>query len=369
MQTLSADRSIRSQPQQTARCKGGKREQTNLGSAGYAAYGFLNHCFLPLCEPSALLPNAENVEGGFFKSLGHMAEHYGFEPMGTEQFVYPANILMAHFDASRKIKVTGRYRDLMITEQEDGTTGLVVSETLDIGNTIFYIPVVPLYYWHRECKNRKTAELLLSVCAYLLQAGVPYYRDEESYHHYNYEILSDWIEDDRAQMDEEEYNAHRNGMNRAIHFGDLMERRIKSPVQLAQMKNRLQNFTVYTAFDLSVFKLAETTFNLWQQHPKKGLFSNAFIPDADPDEDEYDDEYGCLHLGEYVGFIAEQKGSLYESLNGMVNGDFSEKTRVQEPESRIDFSANATCFPEALDFEHGLFDIICELSYLLNELP
>jgi hypothetical protein len=351
METLSADRPICEQPRQAARCPGSAGKQTGFSSAGNVAHGFLSHRFLPLCEPSAILPEAKNVEGGFFKSLGHLAE------------------LMAHFDAGRKIKVGGRYRDVMIMEQDESRVELIVSETLNIGNTIFYIPVIPLYHWHSKRKNRKTAELLLSVCTYLFQAGVPYYRDEESYLFYNYEILTDWIEDDRAQMDEDDYRGHRNGLNRATHFGDLMERRIKSPLQLSQMRDRLQNFVVRTAFDLNVLELAETTFNLWQRFPEKGLFSNACIPDADPGEDEYDDHYSVLHLGEYVGFIAEQTGILNESLMNMVNNDFNEKTRVQEPECRINFGKKGTYRPEALDYEHQLFDIISELTCLLNELP
>src|ERR1700743_3060911 len=67
MQTLSADRSIRTTPRQTPRFRGSQGKQTGLGSTGDAAYGFLSHHFLPLCEPRAVLPEAANVEGGFFQ--------------------------------------------------------------------------------------------------------------------------------------------------------------------------------------------------------------------------------------------------------------------------------------------------------------
>src|ERR1700744_5852051 len=99
MQTVSANRTLREQPRQTARCKGSKGQQATLRSAGNVANGFLSHRFLPLCEPSPNTPEAGKGEGGFFKSLSHMAGHYGFEPMDTAQFAYPANILIAQLDA------------------------------------------------------------------------------------------------------------------------------------------------------------------------------------------------------------------------------------------------------------------------------
>jgi len=114
-----------------------------------------------------------------------MAGHYGFEPIDTTPFAYPANVLIAQLDARNKIKAKGRFRNVLVIERDRGGVAIEVSETLDIGNTLFYIPVIPLYLWHNYRKNRKTAELLLSVCTYLYRhAIVPYYRNERSYYTY-----------------------------------------------------------------------------------------------------------------------------------------------------------------------------------------
>src|ERR1700749_1117535 len=104
MQTLSANRPLRQQPRQASRCKGSPGKQDPLRSPVHAADGFLKHRFLPLCEPGSDLPEAALVEDAFFQSLGNVSSHFGFEPLQTERFAYPANIMMALRHASGKIQ-------------------------------------------------------------------------------------------------------------------------------------------------------------------------------------------------------------------------------------------------------------------------
>lgn len=367
MHTLQPTRTIRAVTQPTARCKGSAAQQTPLCPAGTPADGFLKHRFLPLCEPAKDLPEAKMAERGFFKSLGHLSGHYGLTPLEVGGFSYPANVLLSYWDVRRKLKIKGRYRDLLIGEQ-DGKVSLTVKETIDTGHTLFYIPVVPLCHWHSKRQNRKTAELLLSVCSYLyFEAGVPYFRDEDSYLGGSYAMMEDWITNDRGEMDEEDYQKHRSDLNIVNHFGDLMERRIKAKINLQKLAERVEAFKVRTPFQQDCLDLAKRTLAVWRAYPKANLYMNEHEPEMD-DEDYDDDYYSYLHIAEYVGFIGKTGGHLYESMMDMANNDFNERSKVLEPQVATAFAKKPKKYADVLGYEAEVFDIISELSTLLDQL-
>ena len=65
----------------------------------------------------------------------------------------------------------------------------------------------------------------MGICVYLYRkAGVCHYKDEESYLCYLYDIMTNWIEDDREGMDDEEYNQHRTKLDEIFSVGDEMEK-------------------------------------------------------------------------------------------------------------------------------------------------
>ena len=369
MQTLPANTAHGKRPRPIARCKGSAQQQTPLRTAGAIADGFLKHRFMPLCEPDERLPEAGKVAGGFFKSLGHMAGHFGFEPFDASPYEYPANILLTYWDARKKMKTKGRVRDLMVTEQEIGAVTLTVKETLDTGNTLFYIPVIPLYHWHNQPRNRKTAELLLSVCTYLYyHAGVPYYRDEDTYMHSNYMMMEEWIENDKDSMDEADFNRQSSELRVAFHYGDLMERRIRAKINLEQMKARIQAYHPRNLFETDCLELAKTTWDIWQTYPTHNIYYNENVPKED-DEDYDDDYYNFLHMEEYISFIGEMDSNLYESMQNMINNDLNEKSKILEPETTTTFEQAMTPYRDSLAYEQKVFDTISTLCDLLNDLP
>ena len=368
MSTLSANTTIRGGTQPFTRCTGSQAQQAPFRTAGTPADGFLSYRFLPLCEPADELPGAKMAEKGFFKSLAHLSRHYGIEPMNVSDFAYPANILLAYSDVSQKIKTKGRARDLMIAEQH-GNIGLTVKESIDTGHTLFYIPVLPLYEWHSKRQNRKTAELLIGICAYLyIHAGVPYYRDEDSYLGGSYAMMEDWVNDDMGDLDEEDKNRYQSNLNKVHYFGDVMGRRIGAKLNLEKLEERINSFKVNTTFQADCHDLAKRTLSLWLDHPKANLYRNEPIPDVD-DEDYSYDGYQDLHIAEYVGFIGETKSYLYDSMMDMINGDLNERANLFEPQISTDFSTKPQSYSHSLAYEAEVFAIICDLCDLLNDLP
>src|ERR1700753_2001085 len=172
MQTLSATPSFRKRPRPLARCKGSQGKQTPAGAERVVADGFLNHRFLPVYDTSAELPDEEKVEPVYLKAVGNLTAYYKIDLMEVRDYPYPYNILLSNWDISRHIKTKGRYREIRIEETEDRKINLSVTETLNTGSTLFYIPLLPLFKSLHLDGNR-CAPLLLSVCVYLSEkAGV-----------------------------------------------------------------------------------------------------------------------------------------------------------------------------------------------------
>lgn len=154
METLSANRRIRTRPRQVARCSGSKEEQTTISTDSVAANGFLKHSFLPLYEESEQLPDKKQVEQGFFKSLSILTSLYGLQPMNVSDKSYPYTILLAHWDALRQLNNT-KQRELSIIQDEQNNINLATKQTYNIGTTLYYIPVLPLYRLLKENHHKK----------------------------------------------------------------------------------------------------------------------------------------------------------------------------------------------------------------------
>lgn len=209
MQTLSATQLLRKRPRPFTRCKGSQDKQTAPRTTGIIANGFLRHSFLPLYEPSPRQPEKAKAEAVYLCSLRNISAYYNVKPMDVSRFSYPYNILLATRDICRKIKTKGRYRELRIEETDDLEIEVSITESVNTGSTLYYIPVIPLYHVLQAGEN-PCAPILMGICVYLYRkAGVCHYKDEESYLCYLYDIMTNWIEDDRDDMDDTEYMEQR----------------------------------------------------------------------------------------------------------------------------------------------------------------
>jgi hypothetical protein len=366
MQTLSPTRRLRQRTQPLARCNGSGEQQGTVCTARTTTDGFLRHTFLPMYEQGNELPDREKVESGFFKSLSNLTAHYGIDILETGGLPYPHNILLAEWDCSRRIRTTALFREIQVLENDNGEVGLTVKQTLNSGHTLFYIPVVPLYQWQEKNQANPCVPLLLAICSYLYKkARVSYYRDESDYLHYNYVMVDEWIEDGRHEMDEKDYEFTRKALGRAQEYGDLFQKLILDDSLLNEFETRLSDFKPQNSFEKECGKLARTTFELWQQYPDAHIFQNA--PQPEIDEDGYD-EYNYIGIGDYISFIADTEGSLYDRLMEMVNGDLNERSGVLEPEIITRFDEPVPPSNGGLEYERELLAIINKLCDLLYEL-
>lgn len=342
------------------RCTRNRQRQTEVRSGANVANAFLKTTFLPKLEIKYVQPRmeAEKIETDFYKSLYAVARHYnGFEPMDTRTFGYPYNLALSVWEVESHLKQNVRnWNSLRLLQDNNGKTFFISEEQYSTGATLYYIPVVPLYKMLRNRETKNTALLLLSVFAYLYHiADIPYYRQEDAYIYWQYEMITDWIEQD----DEAELDSRKEELKVAKWYGDKVEQKILNRKSLDMFAVRVKSFRPKNDFEQECLNLAKGFFTLYTDYPATTVFQHAMCADDAEQEDE------VITMNKYISFIANANGWLYETLAESVNNEFNEYGTTEEPTIEKTFSgANITdC---NLDFENRLFPLIGELCYLLN---
>jgi hypothetical protein len=352
-----------------AKTKGRKRNpkgQTEIRTDSHVANGFLKASFLPKLKISKSVQartESGKTERDFYSSLSQLAAHYGIEPMQTRQHGYPYNISLALWDAQEKLKQTGSNWDSLQLVQDRMKTFFISEERYQTGSTLYYIPVMPLFEMLHDPKRKRTAHLLISVCSYLYHiADIPYYRQENSYLYWQYEMLSDWVEQD-DQTDETE--GYKNELRQAEWIGERIEQKIFNRTNLTVFEQRLKGFTPMDDFERECWQSACNALALYTDYPDASIFRNAPKADEDPCKESDDYEQETLSMDKYISFMASGKGWLYESLSESINNEFNEYRSIEEPIISKRFDGNPIT-GNTLDFENRLFILLDDICYLLN---
>lgn len=158
------------------------KRQAEIRADSNATNGLLKCTFLPKLKTAQSVQSCQKTERDFYKSLSRLAEHYGIEPMQTQDFEFPYNVVLSMWDMETKVKRTNINWDSFKLVQDSKRTFFVSEERHNVDTTLYYIPIAPLFKMLKDPKRKKTAQLLISVCSYLYHiADVPYYRQEDSY--------------------------------------------------------------------------------------------------------------------------------------------------------------------------------------------
>lgn len=345
----------------TKGCKPSAERQAEVRTDSNATNGILKCTFLPKLKTAKSVQACQKTERDFHKSLSKLAEHHSIEPMQTQDFEFPYNIVLSMWDMETKVKRTNINWEGFKLIQDSKKTYFTSEERYNTGTTLYYIPVVPLFQILKDQKRKKTAQLLLSVCSYLYHiAQIPYYRQEESYLYWLYEMMNDWVEQDEETAETE---TNKRELRNAEYIGDKVEQKLFNLINLKVFEKRLNRFKSVDTFDSECWKIARNAFALYTEYPSENIFRNATLPEKDP----YDnDENEIIGMEKYISFIADTKGWLYESLSDTVNNEFNEYGAMEEPTISKQFDGSE--IPTAnLDFENRLFDLLNDLSGLLYE--
>ena len=337
--------------------------QAEIRSCEPSSNDFLKCQFLPKLKENywqeQTQKKSKKTEKDFYKSLFRLVEHYGINPMNTENFEFPYNIALTLNDVQNQLKnKTENWQEIRLIEDENSTY-FTSEERYNTGQTLHYIPILPLFRLSKNPKRKKVVEFLKSICCYLIHvAKIPYYREQSSYLLWMYEILTDWIISDEENEDTAKYL---HEMKQAEQIGDFMEKKICNPQNLSRFKERLKGFKAKDNFENDCFLLASKIFLLYRQFPNETIYRNS-LPNAETDEYERDT---ILSMDKYISFCAETKGMLSDMLFETINAELNECSITEEPIIIKKFDGSSIT-NNNLDFENRLFPLIEELIYILS---
>ena len=335
--------------------------QAEVRTNSNATNGILKCTFLPKLKTAHSVQACQKTERDFYKSLSKLAEHYSVEPMKTQAYHFPYNIVLGMWDIDTKLKRTHRNWDSLRLLQDSKKIILQSEERYNVGTTLFHIPIVPLFQMLKDPKRKANAQLLISVFSYLYHiARIPYYRKEDSYLYWLYETHKDWIEYD----DTDETEMYKSELRQAEIIGDRIEQKLYNPINLTLFEQRLSRFKSLDTFDKECWQVACNAFALYTEYPTATIFRNAPIDEQDPYADDYENE--AIVMDKYIAFVADTKGILYNSIVENINSELNECGILEEPSISIPFNGKDTS-GENLDFENRMFDLLDDLYLLLED--
>ncbi|MFA6151988.1 MAG: hypothetical protein WC716_11750 [Chitinophagaceae bacterium] len=358
METVLQYRKLLRRTRPDARCGKSKRTTEPFSAPAVASHDFLKHSFLPKWEEAKEpIKTGRETETEFYASLSVMAEKHGLTLMDVSGRPYPYNLLLSHWDAQRKLQKHNKDAELLLSQNENGKVVLCNNEAYMTGSTLYYIPVEPLFMLIRNRAKKKSAELLLSVCSYLCRiAGVPYFR-ENTYLGWQYEMIGEWVIEGAMDFEnEKDYRMQVSAIKKANYIGDVMGRRLYSSYHLQQLENRIHSFQADDHFDKECLRLAKLTLSLTKDYPNNNIFSHLTEPD-NCDE--------VVMADQYISFVCEIQGNLFEEIKQMVNEDFGNKGDMQQPLSYCYY--DDSCNMDTVSYEQKLFPMMEDLITLLCE--
>lgn len=354
------------------RHEGNPQRQTAIRTDRPFADGFLKSRFIPKLQVNKEQrkfsdEQIQQRERDFYRSLSQLAEHYGIVPTETVDYGYPYNLALAFRDTEKQLRQSPHienFSKLKISENTDtGQVFLSVTETYYTGCQFYYVAIFPLFRMLKDPKHKQAGQLLLSVFSYLYRiANVPFYRQEDSYLYWQYDMLKEWATHDD---DSEENREILSELIQAEWTGERMATKIFNKENLKYWEKRLKTFKAKDTTDSDIFLLSAKFFELFKKYPNNTVFKNA-TADWEETEYYYDDEETKITMDKYIGFIADNKGVLYDQLCETVNQEFSQYAELEEPTVITHFDGTPIG-KDNLDFENRIFPLINELCYYLHQ--
>ena len=357
-------RGIRGVHAASQRCKRSATRHLAACPGGTAADGFLRAVFPTALKENKTLRDGreqQDIAEGFRASFAQLTAHYGIALPLPENFRYPETITayLPLLQDRLKAEVKDFYGLRLV--QGTKTAFLVSEQRYSTGQSLYYIPIVPLYKMLRDKAHKKAATLLLSVGAWLYRiVDIPYYRQEGSYLHYQYEMIGDWVEQD---TDNEYAEDEKQDLLAATTLGDVMEQKLRHPANLDRYAKRLSCFRAEDALDSECLAVATEAHALFLEYPKESLFRNE--PQRQQEENDengyYDNEK--ITMDKYVSFSADTKGWLFDTLADTVNNEFNECGEMEEPRLLKCFDGSPVT--GSFDFERRVFELMDRLCNIL----
>jgi hypothetical protein len=357
MEATTAIRHMDRQIKTTARRKRGTAQSVAERTRRTNGNGFLKHRFLPFWQYSG---NRERAEREFQNSLSNLCRHYDLPLPEVVGCGFPQSIYQMQQEINDKIKAIDNKLFCFIAKDDKHIATLATIKRFDTGMTLYYIPVRPLWNWVQCCQSQPIAELLICMFAYLEQVvKIPFYTEQDSYLASQYETLEQWVNDD-TEDDEAYRDKQRDELYTMQNAGLKIYTQIINPQRLKLFEQVVRTFECRADWQHDWQELAMKFLNLYQAYPERSVFDHIHPDLLDTQGDDR------IHADWYISFYWSGNDCFQDCLFDMIDNHFQEIAYMDEPAHVTLFDNIPENSTPDFDFETRLFDLINELSRLLN---
>ncbi len=356
MEATTAIRRIHRQAKPLARCKRGSAQPGTERTRRPDRNGFLRHRFQPLWQYNG---NRERAEREFLCSLSILCKHYDLQIPACVNNGFPHNIYQTQQIISDRIKSIDDKLSCIVAKDDTHIATLATVKRFDTGMTLYYIPVRPLWHWVQCSQSQPLAELIICLFAYLEQVvKVPFYTEQGSYLASQYETLEQWVNDE--QEDEPYRDKQLDELYTMQNAGLKIYAQIINPQRLAAFESVVQNFQPRENWESDWKSVAEAFLHLYKQYPERSVFDHIHSDLLYPQDEDR------IYADQYISFYWSGNDCFQDCLFEMIDNHFQEIAYIDEPAHVQLFDRTPENATPDFDFETRLFDLINDLSRLLN---
>jgi hypothetical protein len=355
------DRKLRRKTKRHQKRRRNQAPETKKPSRFNAANDFLKQAFLPFTDHVGFRKvSADEICTDFFRSLDHLSTLYKLEVTPTDHLPFPLNISSAFAQAKKQMEDKQSSLDLSIVSNENSKATIVTCESLNIGHTLYYMPLQPLLKLH-SAKNKSCFQLALSVCGYLHHIVGMQLMNSNDYLTGNYEMIEEWVKNEPNEYDPEDYLEHLREINEMKMASKILDRAISNPIHLSLFAERVAGFTTHNHTEGKLLFAATQLLKLHHQYPDESFFRNFH---RDMYSDENDEER--MYPEQYFSFNWSNEGWLDDNLMEVVNSHLQELSEAEVPCSMQYFDSPQATETHFLDFENKMLNAICDFASALN---
>lgn len=308
------------------------------------------------------------MEREFQTSLSHLCCYYQIPEPDASALPFPQNLYRQWRETAQMLKAKDKGLICMVTRSSAHQAVLVTAETLNIGCNVFYVPVRPLWHWLHCAQRQRTAEVLISIFAYLCQvAKVPFYGKDYTYMDGQYETLREWTADNAADDDPEDAEtiAWRAAQERTLYdlqrAGGYFLRFFFDPVRLQHLETVCTTLHPVDALDKDILSLAVQFLQLYRDYPKASIFDHTGEGLLYPDDEHR------ITPDQYTQIFWSCRDAFADELNDMINNEFNEIAYTDEPVVIHHFGQYPSDEQQTdLSFEKKFYPLLEDLRDLLN---
>lgn len=342
-----------------------RRQSAQALSNQPPAPAFLTHRFLPLAADHAVLHRNKRVESEFFRSVDHLVTLYRLSVPKCVDLPYPLNIHAVFQQLKEQLKTSQPDLSLAIVQTDKRITTVATVKAVAWQDTLYYIPLLPLFKLLRRKQARHVAPILVGIAAMIYQKlGIPMYTERNSYLADVYSILHQWVDDTEAERTEQETAQYYREFRRADAVGYHMQRKLRQPLRIIKLSRYVQEFKPVGPWQNRLRELAGDFLALGQKFPRRCFFRD--IPTGIWEEDMEDEDR--IRKDNYLSFVYDNDGCLGEEMEDYVNTSLQDCPVVDEPVTVQYFNE-----PQPVELHDATYQKTClfllnEFCHLLNDL-